>query len=212
MTIELWFALVAANFAASVAPGQNVALVGGAALRSGLVGGLAAAAGVLVAELAWSVLALTLLLGARDVSPALFTSLQFVSVVALAGIGLCILRESASGWDSGAADPSAARSGAACSHRRLVLRGIWIGAANPLALVFFLSLLPGFVPDRTDLAEPATLSAYVSAVMISTAAGLAPWLVASGMLARTGLGRYLQLFSGGALIAIAGLVLWRALG
>ncbi|MCB1347561.1 MAG: LysE family transporter [Maritimibacter sp.] len=204
MTTELWFALVAANFAASVAPGQNVALVGGAAVRAGLIGGLAAAAGVLVAELAWSVLALTLLLGARDVSPALFNSLQFVSVVALAGIGLCILRETATGWEAG--------TDTRCSLRHLVIRGIWIGAANPLALVFFLSLLPGFVPDRTDLADPVTLTAYVSAVLVSTAAGLAPWLVASGLLARTGLGRYLQIFSGSALIAIAGLVLWRALG
>lgn len=203
MTFEHWFALAAANFAASVAPGQNVALVGGAAVRAGLIGGIAAAAGILVAELAWSVLALTLLLGARDVSPELFTGLQLASVISLAAIGYCILRETAPHPQAG---PLAGHS-----LRRLVVRGIWIGAANPLALVFFLSLLPGFVPETTDLADPATLSAFVSAVMVSTMAGLAPWLVASGLLARTGLGRYLQIFSGGALISIAGLVLWQVL-
>ncbi|MCB1357316.1 MAG: LysE family transporter [Maritimibacter sp.] len=203
MTIEHWFALAAANFAASVAPGQNVALVGGAAVRAGLIGGIAAATGILVAELAWSVLALTLLLGAREVSPELFTGLQIVSVLSLAMIGFCILRE--------AVPHAQAVPQAGGSLRRLVIRGVWIGAANPLALVFFLSLLPGFVPENTDLSDPATLGAYVSAVMVSTMAGLAPWLVASGLIGRTRLGHYLQVFSGGALIAIAGLVLWQAM-
>jgi|GEM_PF-3956004 len=204
MTIELWFALAAANFAASVAPGQNVALVGSAAVRAGLWGGVAAGAGILVAELAWSVLALALLLGARDVSPALFTGLQLASVASLIWIGVCILREPA-------ADAKSAR-GARCSVRRLAMRGIWIGAANPLALVFFLSLLPGFVPAQTDLANPAALAFFVSAVLASTVAGLAPWLVASGVLARSGLGWCLQVFSGCALLVIAGVVLWRTLG
>ncbi len=204
MTIELWFALAAANFAASVAPGQNVALVGSAAVRAGLWGGVAAVAGILVAELVWSVLALALLLGARDVSPALFTGLQAASVISLIWIGVCILREPAADTNIG--------PGTRCSVRRLVLRGVLIGAANPLALVFFLSLLPGFVPAQSDLADPATLAFFVSAVLVSTVAGLAPWLVASGVLARTGLGWCLQVFSGGALIVIAGLVLWRTLG
>jgi threonine/homoserine/homoserine lactone efflux protein len=175
MTIELWFALAAANFAASVAPGQNVALVGSAAVRAGLRGGAAAVAGILVAECVWSVLALALLLGARDVSPALFAGLQLASVVPLIWIGVCILRDPAADADTDTAP------GARCSSRRLVLRGVLIGAANPLALVFFLSLLPGFVPAQTDLSDPATSAFFVSAVLASTVAGLAPWLVASGL-------------------------------
>ena len=99
MTIELRFALAAANFAASVAPGQTVALVG-AAVRAGLVGGVAAVAGILVAEFVWSVPALALLLGASDVSPALFAGLQLTSVVSRIWIGVCILRELAAEADT----------------------------------------------------------------------------------------------------------------
>lgn len=205
MSIELWFTVAAANFAASLAPGQNVALVGSAALQAGTRGGAAAAAGILLAELAWSALALALLLGAREVSPGLFAAMQIASAMSLVWIGTCILREPA------AASPVAARAGGR-GIGRFALRGIWVGAANPLALVFFLSLLPGFVPDHGALANPSTVAFYVSAVLVSTAAGLAPWLLASGVLARTGLGCLFQRLSGGALIAIAGLVLWRTLG
>ncbi|MBW8640097.1 LysE family transporter [Hoeflea sp. WL0058] len=201
MNAEIWFALAAANFAASVAPGQNVALVGSATARTGLVGGTAALLGILVAELIWSVLALTLAVTAREVSPILFTCLKAASGGFLFWLGMSLLREGPS-----AASDAAAPAGC---FARFTLDGFWIGLANPLALIFFLSLFPGLVSDLGDTTDPMVLACCVSAILLSSAAGLAPWLVSSGALAKIGFARHLHVLSGGALLVMGVLVTFR---
>jgi threonine/homoserine/homoserine lactone efflux protein len=163
MSMEIWVALAAANFVASLAPGQNVAYLGAATVRVGLRGGLAAVAGILVAELLWSLLALSLALGARKVSPELFEALQLASAFVLVWLGVSILRDSVA-----ATDPAARRGRGRVG---CVAQGVWVGLANPLALIFFLSLFPGFVSGTPDLGDPSVITFYVSAVLVSSAAG-----------------------------------------
>lgn len=201
MSAEIWFALAAANFAASVAPGQNVALVGSATARTGLVGGTAVVIGILFAELIWSVLALTLAVTASEVSPIFFTCLQAASGGFLFWLGMSLLHE-------GPVVAGAAARPKGC-FARLTLDGFWIGLANPLALIFFLSLFPGLVSGLSDTTDPLVLAACVSAILFSSAAGLAPWLVSSGALARIGFARHLQVFSGSALLVMGSLVFFR---
>ena len=199
MTLETWTALAAANLLASIAPGQNVALVGATTVRSGLRGGMLAIGGILVAELVWSCLALFLALGAREVSPTLFGALQAASGAFLLCFGAATLR----------ARPG--RDEAEARRRcRPALDGVWIGLANPLALIFFLSLFPSFVAEDARATSPAVLLFYASAVLASSAAGLVPWLALSGALARAGLAaRSLTILSGLALIGLGALVLLR---
>ncbi|MBN8293356.1 LysE family transporter [Rhodobacter sp. NTK016B] len=195
MTPETWITLAMANFVASVAPGQNVALVGASTARAGSAGGLLAVLGILLAELSWSILALFMALGARGVDPALMLALQLASGSVLIVSGLKVLR----------AVPAEARHAAdgPCSAIRIVANGVWIGAANPMALVFFLSLFPGFVAAGAETVVLSDLVLfYGSAVVASAAAGLMPYLVVSNALVRFGLARLLGYASGAALLVV----------
>jgi threonine/homoserine/homoserine lactone efflux protein len=203
MTIKIWGALALANFVASLAPGQNMAYLAAAAVRAGPRGGLAALGGILVAELLWSVLALSLALSAREVSPTLFMRLQYASGGFLIWLGFCILKETA--VRVGRQDDTGH------FNLRCAARGVWVGLANPLALIFFLSLFPGFVSAGTDATDPAVIAFYVSAVLASSAAGLAPYLVTAGVVAQAGQARRLQMISGGSLVILGAVVLLRQL-
>lgn len=200
MSLEIWIALAAANFMASLVPGQNAALVGSATARAGLAGGSFAAIGILAAEMIWSVAALVVALSARELSPMFWTALQIGSGLVLLGLGVLTLRAS----HACEAGNALSRSG-----RRLAAQGLWIGLANPLALVFFLSLFPAFVPAGATDADAGMLAFYGSAVLVSSAAGLAPYVAASNALARGGLAAPLQLSCGGMLVLLGGLVLVR---
>ena len=76
MTPEIWITLAAANFAAYLAPGQNMALVGATTARSGLPGGLSAVGGILMAEFVWTAAALGLTLTAREIDGNVMLALQ----------------------------------------------------------------------------------------------------------------------------------------
>ena len=202
VTIEIWAALAVANFVASLAPGQNIAYLTAATARTGLRGGLAALSGLLLAELLWSVLALSLALGTRQVSPTLFQTLQVVGGLFLIWLGLGVLCDNA--------DRSGGRE-ETYGQVKCAAQGVWVGLANPLALMFFLSLFPGFVAEDADATDPAVIVFYASAVLVSSSAGLAPYLIATGALARAGQARRLQMVSGSTLLLLGALVMLRLL-
>lgn len=200
MTPEIWIALAAANFMASMVPGQNAALVGSATARAGMSGDGLATTGILAAEMIWSVAALVIALGARELDPRLWTALQIGSGIVLVALGYLTFRASR------ATGPGAVRPR---SGLRIAAQGLWIGLANPIALVFFLSLFPAFVPAGNSQADAGMLVFYASAILVSSAAGLAPYLVVSGALARGGFAAPLQMSCGGMLVVLGGLVLVR---
>lgn len=200
MSLEIWIALAAANFIASLVPGQNAALIGSSTARSGLPGGSFAMAGILAAELIWSVAALVIALGARELSPTLWTALQIGSGIVLLALGLHTLR---------AAPVDAIDVGRAPRRAHVAAHGLWIGLANPMALVFFLSLFPAFVPVNATAPDLGMLVFYASAVVASSAAGLVPYVIASNALAKGGLAVPLQISCSGMLVLLGGLVLLR---
>jgi threonine/homoserine/homoserine lactone efflux protein len=160
--------LAAANLAASVAPGPNVALVVGASARGGARAGLAACAGVLVAETIWALCALLAIGGlAARIDPA---PLRQAGGATLIGLGLWSLAQRPGGMVA-AARP---RLGA------LLGQGVLVGLANPVALVFFAAVFPPLVGDAT--LTPGVCALCVAAVALSSAAGLAPWLAGSAWL------------------------------
>ncbi|MEM6940910.1 MAG: LysE family transporter [Pseudomonadota bacterium] len=200
MTVDIWIALAAANLVATAAPGQNVALVGSATVRGGMRGAGLAICGILLAEGLWSGVALALALGAREVSPTLFFGLQSASGIALLLFGLFAL---ISIRTKDASEPPNKVTG------RLAFEGLWIGLANPLALIFFISLFPAFVPDSVFSATPGVAAYYVSAILISSAAGLLPYAIAADALKRLGLGVLLNVISASTLTILGVILLCR---
>lgn len=200
MSLEIWIALAAANFVASLVPGQNAALIGSATARSGLHGGSFAIIGILAAELIWSVAALVIALSARELSPALWTALQIGSGLVLLSLGVLTFRDT----QADRVETDRAR-GCTC----IAVQGLWVGLANPMALVFFLSLFPAFVPPDSTGTDANMLGFYASAVVASSFAGLVPYLAVSSALAKGGFAVSLQMCCGGMLVVLGGLVLAR---
>ena len=153
MTAQIWIALATANFFACLAPGQNAALMGAAAARSGPIGGGFAMLGILLAELAWAAIAIYLTFGARELAGDTFVLLQIASAGVLIWFGIGAMREGV-----GARGFKVHRGALG-----LVGDGIVVGLANPLALVFFLSVFPAFVPAGTSGSGAALF--FVSAIL-----------------------------------------------
>ncbi|MDF2235064.1 LysE family transporter [Albimonas sp. CAU 1670] len=203
MTTDIWIALAAANFAASVAPGQNVAFVGAATARSGLAGGAAAIGGILAAEAAWTVLAVGLILKARAVEPELLLALQAAGGAALIWCGWRALR-------SAVALPQAV-CGLPPLRARLAAEGLWVGLANPLALMFFVSLLPSLLGGGAAALGPRETGLCIAVVVASSAAALTPYLAVSTALVQAGLARGLNLISAASLLVVGAFAVSRAL-
>ena len=197
MTLQIWIALATANFFACLAPGQNAALMGAVAARSGPYCTGMAMFGILLAELAWATIAIYLTFGARDLAGDTFVVLQMASAAVLIWFGISALRNTFSKTEASVAVQRGGLGHLAC--------GAVVGFANPLALVFALSVIPAFVPAGAS--GPGAAFFFISAVVISSAAGLFPYLVAGGLLRRAGQAKLMQLISGGALAGSGALLL-----
>lgn len=195
MTADIWIALATANFLACLAPGQNAALIGAITARGGPVRASFAMLGILLAELIWACIAIYLTFGARELAGDSFVLIQIASAGVLIWFGICAIRDSVE------------RSATPTEHGPFALtcQGCFVGLANPLALVFFLSVFPAFVPAGTS--GPHAVTFFVSAILISSALGLLPYIAAGGLVRRAGKSHLLQLISGSALMGTGGLLL-----
>ena len=200
MTIELWITLAAANFAAYLAPGQNMAYIGAATARSGLPGGVAAVIGILASELIWTGIAMALILTARDIDANAMLVFQGGGGLVLVWSGLRVLRSSSEGTN-------AVR--VVSGYGRTALLGVWVGLANPLALIFFVSIFPGIVSVSGAQSVTDMLLFCGSAILVSSLAALTPYLTIAQMLVLVGHSRVLNTMSGGALLGIGVLaIVW----
>ena len=195
MSVELWIGLATANFIACVSPGPNVALIVGTTLGGGCRRGLAAAAGVLIAEAAWAFAALAAIAGLLIIEDGLFGALQTLGALVLLGFGACVLRDAVRGG------ASAERRTSTTAMPTLMSRGFCVGLANPLALIFFIAVFPQFMADgQVDI---AAIAICVSAVVASAALGLAPYLAFAACLTRRSVAGLLNGLSGAAMIGLA---------
>lgn len=197
MTLQIWIALATANFFACLAPGQNAALMRAVAARSGPFCTGMALLGILLAELAWATIAIYLTFGARDLAGDTFVLLQVASAGVLIWFGVSALRNTFTENEQNVAVERGGIGHLAC--------GVVVGFANPLALVFALSVIPAFVTAGASGLSAAIF--FIPAVVVSSAEGLFPYLVAGGLLRRAGQAKLLQLISGGALAGSGGLLL-----
>ncbi len=176
MEAEAVIGLAGANLAACLTPGQNTALVAVTAARCGWAGGLWAILGILLAEAIWTTIAFLAIAGAISLhhdSPAL---LDIGCGVVLALFGISLLSVPAvPAVIAGPRRPECRRA------PRLVLGGLVVGLVNPLALLFFVAVLPLFVSET----DASTLVLATGAVCVTSAIALTPFLaVASPLLPR----------------------------
>jgi threonine/homoserine/homoserine lactone efflux protein len=192
MEFAAFFGLAAANFVASVAPGQNAALIVGAGARGGARAGVAALGGILTAEAVWVALALAATVGLlAHVDPAPLTLAGGVVLVAL---GLWSLAQR----------PGVVLAAARPHLGGLIAQGAAVGFANPLALAFFVAVFPQFLPGPLT---PEAAAAAVAAILLSSAAGCAIWLCASAWLIPPGRALLLHRGSAAAIVVCGALAL-----
>jgi threonine/homoserine/homoserine lactone efflux protein len=151
MTLAMWAAFAATEFALSLLPGPAVMLVCSHALRGGFRSGARGALGVIAGNLVYFTLA-GLGLGALLVaSSALFEAVKLAGAAYLAwlGVRMLVTRE----------QPHAERTHAG---QRSFAQGFLTQLGNPKALVFFTALLPQFVATQNALAPQFALLGLTS--------------------------------------------------
>jgi len=134
-----------------VVPGPDFAVVTKAALRSGRRGGAWASAGVATSNALQGVVAVVGLGALIVASQPVFTAIKWAGVAYLAFLGVQALRSAWRGRYAGAAntdsDMASGRKAAVHGWRQGFLSNI----TNPKVLVFYLAVLPQFLPASPAL-------------------------------------------------------------
>jgi threonine/homoserine/homoserine lactone efflux protein len=166
---ELW-GLLAVSFGMTLVPGIDTAMVLRMTLKGGRADGLKTAGGCatgLFVHAAAVAVGLAALIAA---SATAYHVLRIAGAIFLVVVGVMAI----------------ARPGRRAEPTRRVgkspfLTGLLTNLGNPKALLFFLSVLPQFLPASTAAALPAALALAVIPVTCSFA-GLAVWAIVSGRL------------------------------
>lgn len=153
MSIEIWFAFVAAAIVLLLIPGPTVTLVIAYALGQGRKAALAMVAGVALGDFVAMTLSLAGMGAVLAASATLFTALKWLGAAYLVYLGVKLWR----------ADLSAAAleaRAAARSARGIFLHAFAVTATNPKGMVFFVAFVPQFIdPHSAYLPQAALLVA-----------------------------------------------------
>ena len=156
MAFDTWLALLGFFFIGGLTPGPAVMLVLGASARYGFRPAMVAGAGVATANVLWLALAAggAAVLLARF--PTLFSALKWMGLAVIVWLGVGQMRAPT--------DRLLRRVGDAPARAKLFGSGLALQLANPLALVTFALLIPGFFD-----AERPVLPQYGLMVLTITA-------------------------------------------
>ncbi|MFR9779615.1 LysE family translocator [Micromonospora sp. MS34] len=157
----------------AVSPGPDFAVVVRHSAVSGRAHGMLAAAGVAAGVLGWAIAAASGVAALVTLVPVAFTVIKLVGAGYLAVLGLraLVAARRAGDFRVEPSVPGAARPGRWVAFRD----GLLCNILNPKAAVFFVALLPQFLPVDPGLLDTLTLS--VTAVAITGA-----WFVAVAIL------------------------------
>jgi threonine/homoserine/homoserine lactone efflux protein len=177
-TAVLSFAVVAA--ALTVTPGLDTALVLRAALTRGRREAMATAAGIVAGLFVWGAAAAVGVSALLAASATAFDLLRYAGAVYLVGYGVRLLVAAARHRPDGGR-PAGKVPGSAL---RAVRTGLLTNLLNPKVGVFYVALLPQFVPAGSDpllvglllAAVHGALSAVWFLLLTSLAAALSRWL------------------------------------
>jgi threonine/homoserine/homoserine lactone efflux protein len=177
-TAVLTFAVVAGVL--TVTPGLDTALVLRSALTRGRREAAATAAGIVAGLLVWGAAAAAGVSALLTASDAAYDVLRYAGAAYLLWLGMRLLVRAVRGGDL-AVEPSGA---APASAWRAASTGLATNLLNPKVGVFYVALLPQFVPAGTDplavglllAAVHGLLSAVWFGLLIGLASVLARWL------------------------------------
>ncbi len=198
MSIEVWFAFVAASAVLLIIPGPTIVLVMSYGLGQGWRAALPMAAGVALGDftaMSLSMLGIGALLAA---SASLFAVVKLAGAAYLVWLGVRL-------WRAGGTFEAQPRDGRATAVR--MIGHAWlVTALNPKSITFFVAFLPQFIDGDTAL--PPQMAMFVATfVTLSFLNALAYGLIASKARAMAADSRAVGLFNktGGALLIGAGL-------
>lgn len=180
----------------AMSPGPDFAVVVRRAALSGRAGGMAAATGVATGVFLWAVAAAAGVAALVATVPVLLTAIRYAGAAYLAYLGIRALLA--------AVRPPAAGPGTASASTGGAFRdGLLCNALNPKAAVFFLALLPQFLPAHPGTVDTLALSLLAVAVTLAwfcTVANLVA--VFRRLFARAAVRRTLDGLSGAALLGL----------
>ncbi|MEV0560938.1 LysE family translocator [Dactylosporangium sp. NPDC050588] len=185
----------------AMSPGPDFAVVMRRSALAGRAHGMATAVGVAAGVFAWAIAAATGVAALVAMSSVAFTVIKFVGAGYLVYLGVSALR---SAWRSRdvRSDPDADRT-AGSGLWRSFRDGLLCNALNPKAAIFFVALLPQFLPSDAGLVPLLTLSliaVVITAVWFLTVANLVA--AARRVLSRPAARRFIDGMSGTALIGL----------
>jgi len=148
----------------AMSPGPDFAVVLRRSALAGRAHGMAAAAGVAAGVFAWVIAAATGVAALVAATPVAFTVIKLVGAGYLAYLGVNALRSARRSSDlRSPSDPADVEPGLWQAFRD----GLLCNALNPKAAIFFVALLPQFLPAESGLVPLLTLS-LIAVVITAT--------------------------------------------
>jgi threonine/homoserine/homoserine lactone efflux protein len=144
----------------AMSPGPDFAVVVRCAALGGRRAGTAAAAGVASGIFVWAVVAAAGIAAMMSAVPAVLTIIRYAGAAYLGYLGVRALIASARGDNAGMPVAEAGRG------RRAFRDGLLCNALNPKAAVFFVALLPQFLPENPGPADTVILSLIAVAITL----------------------------------------------
>lgn len=141
LTAALAFAVVAGLL--TLVPGIDTALVLRASVAGGYQAAYATVAGISLGILAWAVAAAVGVSALLAASQAAYTALQLAGAAYMIWLGVRLIWQARGGAADLRSEPSAPTSRGAASH---FLRGLLTNLLNPKIGVFYVAVLPQFLP------------------------------------------------------------------
>lgn len=197
MTTTHVIAFAAALGLGAMSPGPDFAVVVRHAVGSGRRAGLATAAGVACGVFVWVFAATTGVAALLAASAIAFTLVKIVGAGYLLFLGIRALRAAAAGSPSPRSDRVVTTNGAAFRA------GLLCNVLNPKAAVFFVALMPQFLPSHpaaTDVLLLSTTALLITLLWFGTVAALLGGL--RGLLDRPRIRRTIDAITGTALVLL----------
>lgn len=197
-TLPTLLLFVAAVLGLMVSPGPNMAMVVSQSLSHGARGGIASAAGILVADLIMTLLVCAGITTLAATWPPSFDALRYLGALYLAWLALNALRR------RNATLPSTV---AGNLLRNALRDAILVSLLNPKALLFFLVFLPQFVEPRRGFVTLQLLALGLTLSFVAFAfhalLGMSSGRVASLFRRQAAYVRWLDRLQAGVLLGLA---------
>lgn len=163
MSIELWFALVAATAALLIVPGPVVMLLFGQTLAHGRSVSWAAIPGVVLGDFFAMTVSLAGAGALLAASATLFTVLKICGAAYLIWLGVSV-------WRSGLKPRDVTATRGQRSRWLIFRQALLVTALNPKDIVFFVAFLPQFIdPNKPAMLQLITIEAtFLAMVVLST--------------------------------------------